>query len=482
MLQINSLFSPKAVLLLFVACLGLWACALRGPAPALASHTQITFFEPEPNLLNPATRRSTFAQMKTLGVSALRIVLKWHEVAPDANSPHRPHFNAKSPFNYDWELYDPMVNEALRLKWRVLVTVSSPVPKWATAAHKDLITRPEYKAFEEFMTAAGLHYGTEVTVWGIWNEPNIAGWLMPQWNSNGTPASPHIYRGLYQSGYAGLKAAGLKSPKVLLGETSPFGYDSVNPRYEGRAAYTREMAPLKFLREALCLNSSYHMVKKCAKLPVYGYGQHPYTYPSLQSPFYRPPSFDEVTIGSLSRLSNALNLAARANAVPGHLPIYLTEFGVQSKPNEEGVSLSEQPEYDAISEKIAWEDPQVASFAQYLLHDESSKGRHFGYRTGLETHGGSRKAAYYGFSLPLVVTEHSGTFSLWGFVRPTRKATKVRVLVQTPGSRSYRTLTTVSANSHGYWTLHSSTRAEHWRVSWRSPEGVVYTGAPTGVS
>jgi hypothetical protein len=481
MLQIQPHPSLRAILLL-IACGALWICALRAPTPALASHTQITFFEPEHDLVTAAGRRNAFAQMKTLGVSALRVVLKWHEVAPNANGPHRPHFNAKNPLSYNWELYDPVITEAQRLHWRVLLTVSSPVPKWATAARRDLITRPEDKAFEEFMTALGLHYGSEVTVWGIWNEPNIAGWLMPQWNSNGSPASPGIYRGLYEAGYAGLRAAGLKSPKVLLGETSPFGYDSVNPRYEGRGALTHEMAPLEFLRETLCLNSSYHRIGKCAMLPAYGYGQHPYTYPALESPFYRPSSYDEVPIGSLSRLSGALNLAARAHALPGHLPIYLTEFGVQSVPNQVGVSLTAQAEYDATSEKIAWDDPQVASFSQYLLHDEGTKGRHYGYRTGLETQGGTRKPLYYAFSLPMVVSEHSGSFSLWGFVRPARGATRVRVYVQTPGSRNFSTLKVLSTDAHGYWTLHSSTRGQHWRVSWRNPGGVVYTGPPIGVS
>ena len=32
-----------------------------------------------------------------------------------------------------------------------------------------------------------------------------------------------IYRSLYQAGYAGLQAAGIASPKVLIGETAPEG-------------------------------------------------------------------------------------------------------------------------------------------------------------------------------------------------------------------------------------------------------------------
>ena len=78
-----------------------------------------------------------------------------------------------------------------------------------------------------------------------------------------------------------------------------------------------------------------------------GYAHHAYTLPA--GPYYVPPERDDVTIGSLSRLSNALNLAARAHAIPAGVPIYLTEFGVQSKPNKYlGVSAPKQAEYDAI--------------------------------------------------------------------------------------------------------------------------------------
>src|SRR5207244_7020753 len=114
-----------------------------------------------------------------------------------------------------------------RLNWQVLLTVTAPVPKWATAGHRDYITRPDALQFEQFMTAVGRHYGRFASMYAIWNEPNIPGWLHPQFNANGTPASPRIYRGLWQSGYAGLKAAGIAAPKVLFAETAPFGVTHV---------------------------------------------------------------------------------------------------------------------------------------------------------------------------------------------------------------------------------------------------------------
>ena len=201
------------------------------------------------------------------------------------------------------------------------------------------------------------------------------------------------------------------------------------------------------------------------------------------------PERDNVTIGSLSRLSGALDLAARAQAIPANTPIYLTEFGVQSLPNRQlGVSVAQQAEFDAIAERIAWANPRVAAFSQYLLVDDplggapgaSANGGTIGFQTGLEYLNGKPKPLYYGFPVPLVVSKHGHRFSLWGFVRPATGATKVTVLVQPKGSRRYRTLKTVSTNGLGYWALNSSTRGSHWRVRWTSPSRARYEGPPIG--
>jgi hypothetical protein len=332
--------------------------------------------------------------------------------------------------------------------------------------------------FEEFMTAVGLHYGTSVYEYAIWNEPNIAGWLSPQWNSNGTPASPRIYRSLYQAGYAGLLASGLQNPNVVFGELAPFGQEHLG-RGESKS---REVAPLAFMREALCLNSHYRKSSGCGALKMSAFGIHPYTYPAKQGVTYRPPDYNEVTIGTLARLSNALNLAAGAHALPAHLPIQITEYGVQSKPNSLGVSDAQQPEYDAASEKIAWENPRVTAFSQYLLEDEAGSSGGYGYRTGLETAGGGRKPLYYAWPIPLVVSRSGSGYSLWGLVRPAEGATTVHVYVEPRGSNRWRSLKVVATNSSGAWTLHSSTQGSHWKVSWRGPGGAVYNGPPIGVT
>lgn len=468
--------------LLCTATLGVLASV---PATALASHGEAVYFEGSTDLLTASTRPHAIVQLQALGVKALRVELSWYNVAPGQKSATKPAFDPTNPASYSWGEYDALINEAQRLHWKVLLTVTSPVPRWATSNKAaPYVTSPDDQDFEQFMTAVGRHYGTSV-LYSIWNEPNHPAFLRPQFTSKGQPASPRIYRGLYQSGYAGLQAAGMAHPQVLMGETAPFGYDTVNVRKEGSRALLHDVAPLAFLRSMLCLNAKYKKAGSCGELQTAGYAHHAYTLPA--GPYYKPPQRDDVTIGVLSRLSNALNAAARAHAIPGGVPIYLTEFGVQSVPNKElGVSLAKQAQFDAIDERIAWSNPRVAAFSQYLLKDDplggkagsSVNGGTVGFQTGLETAAGRPKPLYSSWPLPLTVGKRGHGYSLWGLVRPTPGSTKATILVKRKGAKKYTTLRTVTTNALGYWSFNSSTRGTAWRVRWVSPTGVKYEGSP----
>jgi hypothetical protein len=483
---------PKFRKLLFTLLLsGLAASALAAPT-ALASHAQTTYFEGSQDLLSAKTRPHAIAQMQALGVKALRVELNWIDVAPGASNAAKPPLDTTNPANYAWGEYDALIAEAQRLNWKVLLTVTSPAPRWATSNKKaPYVTKPDPKDFEEFMTAVARHYGpagafgSTVSLFSIWNEPNHPAFLLPQWNTNGTPASPRIYRALYQAGYAGLKAGGIAQPKVLLGETAPTGYSKVNYKREKSKALLHDVAPLTFLQGTLCLNAKYKKSGSCTPLTATGYAHHAYS--TAAGPFYKPPEKTDVTIGVLSRLSSALSKAFAARALTSNLPIYLTEFGVQSKPNRYlGVSVAQQAEFDAIAEKIAWSNGRVAAFSQYLLVDDplggkpgsSVSGGTIGFQTGLEYLGGRPKPLYSAWPVPLVVSKSGHGFSLWGLVRPATSATKVTVLVQSKGSSKYKTLKTVTTNSLGYWTLNSATKGAHWRVRWTSPTGTKYEGPP----
>ena len=164
-----------------------------------------------------------------------------------------------------------------------------------------------------------------------------------------------------------------------------------------------------------------------------------------------------------------------------NLPIYLTEFGVQRYPNPiVGVPARAQAEYDAIAERVAWSNPRVASFSQYLLRDDHpAGGRVVGFQSGLETYSGRRKPLYDAFRLPLTVTRAGGGVSLWGLVRPATGATTLIVQYSSDGGRSWRGLATEHTDAGGYWTgTGRFVAGRRWRVRWVSPSRTVFTGPP----
>jgi len=258
-------------------------------------------------------------------------------------------------------------------------------------------------------------------------------------------------------------------------------------RDAGLAAH--DVAPITFLQGTLCLSSHYKMASTCSELPAYGWAHHAYSIPA--GPYFQWSDANEVTIGSLSRLTGALDLAARAHAIKAGMDIYLTEFGWQTRPNADhlAVSTANQAVFDAVSEHIAYDNPRVAAFSQYLLRDDpvggpsgaSVNGGVVGFQTGLEFVNGAPKPLYYGFRLPLTVEQHSaGRFSLWGLVRPATGVTHLQVLVLDRGSREYANLArSVRTDAQGYWTLSATAPgAVSFEVRWRSPSGTLYTGAP----
>ncbi len=456
------------------------AAGVMDAGSALASHGQGLFFEAPSELLDPASRPLAIEQMQHLGVKAVRIELSWYSVAPGRDSASRPGFDATDPSSYEWGQYDALLAEAKRLHWLVLLTVAPPAPRWATANRTaPYVTRPDDRDFKEFMTALGRHYGSIVTDYAIWNEPNEYNALRPQFGANGSPAAPMVYRGLFEAGYEGLRAAGIKAPRVLMGETSPGGFAKMTGKVPGYSG----VAPLAFLRSTLCLSASYRRARSCSKLPAYGYAQHPYA-SNIEGPFYKPSNPESVTIGTLGRLVNALNRAGKAGAIKPGMQVYITEFGVMSKPNRYfGVSVARQAEYDAIAERIAWENPRVADFSQYLLRDDplSKEAGVVTFQTGLEYADGEKKPLFYGFPVPLTVTYARRGYNLWGLARPAGgKATTVTVLVQHPHSSRWQVLAKVRTGPLGYWTLKSTVKATRWRVRWRSPSAVGYEGPPIG--
>jgi hypothetical protein len=461
---------PRIVPLTLALC-ALVAVAL--PATASASRSQSMTFEAPVDLADSRTREQAFTEIGSFGVRSVRIVLYWRDVAPQADARVRPSFEATDPAGYDWSRYDPMIEGAAARGWKVLVTISGPVPRWATNGARDNVTRPSPTEFGRFVTAVGRHYGTRVSRWSVWNEPNQPQFLSPQYSARShTPLSPRIYRNLFLAARRGLAAAGLGAAPLLLGETSPRGTGSV-------------VAPLTFLRGVLCLDSSYRRVGGCSRLRAAGYAHHAYT--TAGGPLFRPSQPNDVTIGVIDRLVTALDRAARAGAIDRKLPIHLTEFGIQSFPDRiAGVSLSRQSDYRSISERIAYGTPRVVAFSQYLLRDDApvagatGQARYAGFESGLRSNAGKPKPALSGFRLPLAAFREGSQVSLWGLVRPATGAVPVTVEYSSGGT--WRRLFTMTTNARGAYTRRVSFHeGRRYRVAWKRPDGRTIHGTATQV-
>jgi hypothetical protein len=452
------------------------AALLVLPAGASARSSQFTIFEAPRELLSDdaALRAQTLDEIEGFGVGWVRIVLYWQSVAPDAGSASVPAFDERDPNAYPgFGRYDRAIAEARARGLRVLLTVSGPVPKWATSERKDNLTRPSPTRFERFITAVGRRYRDQVSYWAIWNEPNHPDFLLPQYSAGKKPVSPGIYRKLVQAADRGLQASGNGSDRMWLAETAPRGTGKV-------------VAPLTFLRGTLCLSTSYRKSSSCGRLPGDGWAHHAYT--PAAGPFFVPPSRNDVTIGVLDRLNSALAKAGNAGAIRKDMPIYLTEFGIQSFPDRiSGVSQQQQAEYRSISERIAYRNGRVRGFSQYLMRDDlprpnaaSELERFGGFESGLRLSDGTRKLSYEGFRLPLVATRGSRSTSLWGLVRPATGRTKVTIDYRNSAGSPWHRLKSDSTNSDGYWSTTTSARSSRsYRVRWTAPNGTTYTGPPT---
>src|SRR5947209_403823 len=76
------------------------------PATAQASHGQWAILEDDLNLLaDPAV---TVAEMRHLGVSMVRVAVRWSWFAPDAKSHHKPQFDATDPNSYASDKWAPL--------------------------------------------------------------------------------------------------------------------------------------------------------------------------------------------------------------------------------------------------------------------------------------------------------------------------------------------------------------------------------------
>ena len=288
-----------------------------------------------------------FRAARSLGVTRLRINVNWAFTMSNAQMRAR---RKPANFGYGFGRYDRAIDTAARYGIRVHASLTGPAPRWATGdRRKPSGRRPNVREFERFVTAAVQYFKGRVDRYSIWNEPNWKTWLGP------SRAAPGLYRSLYARGYRAIKAVD-PAAKVLIGETSPY-------RRPGFSS-----APLAFLRSVACVNRRYRRAGRCPTLRADGYAHHPYDF--AHSPRFRYPGSDNVTMGTLSRLTRALDRLQRAGALRfnggGRMPVYLTEFGYFAS-GHRSLPARTRSRYLSQGFQMALRNGRVRSQLQYLL-------------------------------------------------------------------------------------------------------------------
>jgi hypothetical protein len=309
--------------------------ALQDDATFVAGNKRV----PLPRALNLA---------RGIGVTRLRVNLLW------AYTMSRKQYNVRrkrAPITYQFDQIDRLIDAAAKRGIRLHLSLTGPAPRWANAKHslKRGWYKPNVRAFGEFAGVVAEHFKRRVDRYSIWNEPNWKTWLGP------LPSGPALYRGLYTRGYAAIKKADPRA-KVLIGETSPNARPGLST------------APLAFLRALTCVNKNYKRTRPCPKLKADGFAHHPYDF--RHAPNFQYPGADNVTLGTLSRLTRALDRLSRAGVLRktggGRLPLYLTEYGYFAT-GHRALPVKTRTRYLQQAYSIALANGRVKSQLQYML-------------------------------------------------------------------------------------------------------------------
>ena len=404
----------------------------------------------------PAKRQAVLNELRLhMGADTLRVEVKWNEVAPQPSARTKPNFDASNPAAYPGFFpYDDLITRAHLLGLRVIVTITGDAPRWATAGGKGRSFRTaNWKVnsleYARYATAVARRYSGSfaglpaVRYFTIWNEPNHRNFLKP------TSQAPQIYRRMVDRAVPAIRRNGVR---VFVGELAPVG------------RRPRAMGPTEFLRKWLCLDRRFKRTsrgsgcRRFKRIRADGFAHHPY------GPTSRVPrKLDVINMLAIRRLGTYLDRARHARRFHKKLPIYNTEFGLQSNPPDRIVSTTPSRQAALINEKeeYAYMYSRLKSHSQYLMYDDPARPgalsvKWSGFQTGLRFASGRRKPAYNAYRFPIVVKKRRRGVYIWGRVRPGTGPRFVRIQ-RRGGSYGPR----IRTNPLGYFGARRRTRGRY---------------------
>ena len=433
------------------------ASALLAAAPARGDRTaDVSIMDDQLLLQDDSTREEVDREMRLfrrLGFDRLRVSAYWDQIAPGARATRKPAFNPADAYSpsYNFAALDRVVISAASHGLKVMVSITTPAPYWATGrpARRNAVWKPNPVEFAAFAGAVTHRYARAVDHWAISNEPNQQQWLQPQ-SENGRAFAPHHYRRIVQAAYPRIKAADPRS-LVLIGELAPSGSTASSIR--------RGVKPLRFLRTMACRDRRYRRMRSgpCAAfrpIPGDAIGHHPYQF---TDPSRRSLHRDDAAIGDGLRLLRVVDALQRRRSFTrtGRFNMYYTEFGYQTNPPDPyaGVSLGTQRHYLSKASYLVWRTPRIKEINQFRLTD-GRVNRRAGRRGFLEFQSGllfanrRKKPSYRAFRHPFFVQR----VRFWGQIRAGTVPYTVRVQRRI-GRRGWVTVLLIPVhNPRGYFS------------------------------
>ncbi|HET9286663.1 MAG TPA: cellulase family glycosylhydrolase [Gaiella sp.] len=352
--------------LLFLASL---AAALLVPAATAADRMWVGFHD-DPMLRWDDTRVDAMDRARGNEASILRTIVEWPKVAPT-----RP-ARASDPFDpaYQFGDVDEFIRNAQQRGLEVLITLWG-TPQWANGGQKPQAMPRRLADFQNFARAVATRYSGRfagypfVRFYTIWNESNLATFLVPQFDNKGRIVSPRNYAKLAKAGIAGIKA-GNKRALVAIGETSSNGRDKQRPRL------TDTVAPATFMKG---------VAAAWGKVRFDAWAQHPYPFPVNQKPT-QLVRYPNVTLKSFPRFEKDLDAAFKRK----NIPIWITEYGNETRPGEpKGVTEAQQAAYIPQALAMARKDARVGMFIWFVMQDSQGSL----WQSGIYRNDGSAKRA-----------------------------------------------------------------------------------------
>ena len=365
-------------------------CLPASTSPATASgHMMIGVYdEGETFFDDPDT---VFSRYQALHVQVLRVNLYWGGKLGVAKT--RP-FDGADPRDagYDWSLYDRTAQYASQYGIKLLFSITG-TPRWAN--HGQSSNRPpaSYADLRAFAYAAAARYsgtytGTDgrtlpaVRLWAAWNEPNNPAFLRPQYVRKGgkwVVQSGIAYARICNAVYDGVHGTMYKGEQVACGVTGPRGNN--NP-----TGVRPAVSPIAFLDAA----------KKAGMKTFDAYAHNPYYGVPTETPATKPPQPASGHAPTAVTLANIGTLIAEVTRLYGRKPVWITEYGYQTKPPDKqfGVSWALQAKYLTQAFAIARKNPRIALMLWFLVRDEPDLS---GWQSGFFTVGGKKKPAYNAF-------------------------------------------------------------------------------------